>query len=116
MNTCSHAATATWRPRSPPRSVTYAMLAFWPPITPNTALAASRSDPLEPVGGMDPLGARCQFVDIQTLPTWQQQLGEGGEGGAPLDPLDPLDPGDSLQDFPSPFPFRPDINRKIILL
>ncbi|XP_034418030.1 ganglioside-induced differentiation-associated protein 2 isoform X1 [Cyclopterus lumpus] len=59
---------------------------------------------------MDPLGARSQFVDIQTLPTWQQQLGEGGG-----DPDPDLDLSDSLQGFPSPFPFRPDINRKIIL-
>lgn len=61
---------------------------------------------------MDPLGARSQFVDVQTLPTWQQQLGEDGE-------VKPQDKSDSLlsqQAFPSPFPFRPDINRKIILL
>uniref|UniRef100_A0A8C4GNJ5 Ganglioside induced differentiation associated protein 2 n=1 Tax=Dicentrarchus labrax TaxID=13489 RepID=A0A8C4GNJ5_DICLA len=60
---------------------------------------------------MDPLGARSQFVDIQTLPTWQQQLDEDGEET-------PLEQSDSLlsqQAFPSPFPFRPDINRKIIL-
>lgn len=60
---------------------------------------------------MDPLGARSQFVDIQTLPTWQQQLDEDGEKAA-------QDLNDSLfseQAFPSPFPFRPDINRKIIL-
>ncbi|KAG7502138.1 hypothetical protein JOB18_014505 [Solea senegalensis] len=60
---------------------------------------------------MDPLGARSQFVDIQTLPTWQQQLGDDGEET-------PQDRSDSLlsqQVFPSPFPFRPDINRKIVL-
>uniref|UniRef100_A0A8C9XZS9 Ganglioside induced differentiation associated protein 2 n=1 Tax=Sander lucioperca TaxID=283035 RepID=A0A8C9XZS9_SANLU len=60
---------------------------------------------------MDPLGARSQFVDIQNLPTWQQQLDEDGEET-------PLEQSDSLlsqQAFPSPFPFRPDINRKIIL-
>ncbi|XP_019963323.1 ganglioside-induced differentiation-associated protein 2 [Paralichthys olivaceus] len=60
---------------------------------------------------MDPLGARSQFVDVQTLPTWQQQLGEDGEET-------PQDQSDSLlsqQAFPSPFPCRPDINRKIIL-
>uniref|UniRef100_A0AAQ4RAF1 Ganglioside induced differentiation associated protein 2 n=1 Tax=Gasterosteus aculeatus aculeatus TaxID=481459 RepID=A0AAQ4RAF1_GASAC len=59
---------------------------------------------------MDPLGARSQFVDIQTLPTWQQQLGDEEET--------PLDRRDSLlgqEVFPSPFPFRADINRKIIL-
>ncbi|XP_041857726.1 ganglioside-induced differentiation-associated protein 2 isoform X2 [Melanotaenia boesemani] len=59
---------------------------------------------------MDPLGARSQFVDIQTLPTWQQQPGEDDENI-------PLDQSDSLlsQQFPSPFPVRPEINRKIIL-
>eukprot|EP00066_Takifugu_rubripes_P001229 XP_003962291.1 PREDICTED: ganglioside-induced differentiation-associated protein 2 [Takifugu rubripes] len=56
---------------------------------------------------MDPLGARSQFVDIQTLPTWPQQLEEDGEATS-------LEQGDG-QDVPSPFPFRPDINSKIIL-
>uniref|UniRef100_A0A4W6G0B3 Ganglioside induced differentiation associated protein 2 n=1 Tax=Lates calcarifer TaxID=8187 RepID=A0A4W6G0B3_LATCA len=60
---------------------------------------------------MDPLGARSQFVDIQTLPTWQQQLGEDGEEIV----RDESDSLPSQQAFPSPFPFRPDINRKIIL-
>ena len=59
-----------------------------------------------PGGGMDPLGARSQFVDIQTLPTWQ--LAEGSKET-------PLEQSDSLA-FPSPFPFRPDINCKILLL
>lgn len=58
--------------------------------------------------GMDPLGARSQFVDVQTLPTWPQQLAGDGEAAPP-------DPGEN-QAFPSPFPFRPDINAKIILL
>ncbi|XP_061579296.1 ganglioside-induced differentiation-associated protein 2 [Cololabis saira] len=58
---------------------------------------------------MDPLGARSQFVDIQTLPTWQQQLIEDGKDKTRLDR------SDSQQAFPSPFPFRADINRKIIL-
>ncbi|XP_074550954.1 ganglioside-induced differentiation-associated protein 2 [Halichoeres trimaculatus] len=61
---------------------------------------------------MDPLGARSQFVDIQTLSTWQQQLGEDGEETPKLDQSDSLL---SQQSFPSPFPFRADINRKIIL-
>ncbi|KAM3861819.1 ganglioside-induced differentiation-associated protein 2 [Diretmus argenteus] len=60
---------------------------------------------------MDPLGARSQFFDIQTLPTWEQQLDPKGEA-APRDRSDSLV---SQQAFPSPFPFRPDINRKIIL-
>ncbi|XP_038127974.1 ganglioside-induced differentiation-associated protein 2 [Cyprinodon tularosa] len=58
---------------------------------------------------MDPLGARSQFVDIQTLPVWQQQLSEEAEE------LDQSDGLFSQQPFPSPFPYRPDINRKIIL-
>lgn len=62
--------------------------------------------------GMDPLGARSQFVDIQTLPTWQQQLGEDGEETLP----EHSDNLPSPQAFPSPFPVRPDINRKIILM
>lgn len=61
---------------------------------------------------MDPLGARSQFVDIQTLSTWQQQLGEDGEETPKLDQSDSLL---SQQSFPSPFPFRADINRKIVL-
>lgn len=62
-------------------------------------------------GGMDPLGARSRFVDIQTLATWQQQLdGEGGQtrqsrSDGPL----------GQQAFPSPFPFRPEMNRRIFL-
>lgn len=58
---------------------------------------------------MDPLGARSQFVDIQTLPTWQQQH----SGDTRLDQSSGLP---SPQAFPSPFPFRPDVNRKIILV
>ncbi|XP_075886991.1 ganglioside-induced differentiation-associated protein 2 [Nelusetta ayraudi] len=58
---------------------------------------------------MDPLGARSQFVDIQTLPTWQQQLSEET-------PSDQSDGPPSPHAFPSPFPFRPDINRKLILI
>ncbi|KAJ3592339.1 hypothetical protein NHX12_007466 [Muraenolepis orangiensis] len=60
---------------------------------------------------MDPLGARSRFVDIQTLPTWEQQQQP--------EPPDQEEFNDSLvsqQSFPSPFPFRPDINRKIVLL
>ncbi|XP_068429368.1 ganglioside-induced differentiation-associated protein 2 [Clinocottus analis] len=70
---------------------------------------------------MDPLGARSQFVDIQTLPTWQQQLDEdtkpdqNQEQNQEQNQDQSQDQSQSLQDFPSPFPFRPDINRKIIL-
>ncbi|KAM9851054.1 ganglioside-induced differentiation-associated protein 2 [Aulostomus maculatus] len=61
--------------------------------------------------GMDPLGARSQFVDIHTLPTWQHLLGEDKEEIL-------QDQSNNLltqQAFPSPFPFRPDINSKIHL-
>lgn len=60
---------------------------------------------------MDPLGARSQFVDIQTLSAWQQLLDEDGEKTS----VDQSDGPLSQPTFPSPFPFRPDINRKIIL-
>ncbi|CAN9498464.1 unnamed protein product [Ophioblennius macclurei] len=68
--------------------------------------------------GMDPLGARSQFVDVQTLPTWQQQLGEDAEEKQPPPSSPSLDQSSSppsIESFPSPFPFRADINRKIIL-
>lgn len=60
---------------------------------------------------MDPLGARSQFVDIQTLPTWQQQIDENDQQLL----QDHNDSLDSQMGFPSPFPFTPEINRKIIL-
>uniref|UniRef100_A0AAV2K2A5 Macro domain-containing protein n=1 Tax=Knipowitschia caucasica TaxID=637954 RepID=A0AAV2K2A5_KNICA len=60
---------------------------------------------------MDPLGARSQFVDVQTLPTWQQQIDDND-----LQFIhEHNDSLDSQLAFPSPFPFRPDISRKIIL-
>lgn len=64
---------------------------------------------------MDPLGARSQFLDIQTLPTWQQQQQQQRSGDSPS-PSDQVDGLPSPQAFPSPFPFRPDINRKILLV
>lgn len=69
-------------------------------------------DPASVCNRMDPLGARSQFIDIQTLPTWQQQLDEDVKET-------PLNQSESLlgqEAFPSPFPIRADINRKIILL
>lgn len=60
---------------------------------------------------MDPLGARSQFVDIQTLPTWQQQIDDNDQSFL----QNHSDSLDSQQSFPSPFPFTPEINRKIIL-
>uniref|UniRef100_H3CIA1 Ganglioside induced differentiation associated protein 2 n=1 Tax=Tetraodon nigroviridis TaxID=99883 RepID=H3CIA1_TETNG len=56
---------------------------------------------------MDPLGARSHFLDVQTLPTWPQQLDQDGQAAAP-------EPSED-QGFPSPFPFRADINAKIVL-
>uniref|UniRef100_A0A3P8ZJQ9 Macro domain-containing protein n=1 Tax=Esox lucius TaxID=8010 RepID=A0A3P8ZJQ9_ESOLU len=59
---------------------------------------------------MDPLGARSQFVDVQTLSTWERQPDlEGKDTDECNDCLD------SQQAFPSPFPYREDINRKIVL-
>uniref|UniRef100_A0A8C1GLF7 Ganglioside induced differentiation associated protein 2 n=1 Tax=Cyprinus carpio TaxID=7962 RepID=A0A8C1GLF7_CYPCA len=48
---------------------------------------------------MDPLGARSQFVEVQNLPTWDQPQGVQ----------------DELNSLESPFPFRQDINSKIVL-
>ncbi|CAB1347301.1 unnamed protein product [Coregonus sp. 'balchen'] len=60
---------------------------------------------------MDPLGARSQFVEVQTLSTWERQPDPEGEETE-------KEYNDSLvsqQAFPSPFPYREDINRKIVL-
>ncbi|XP_048458826.1 ganglioside-induced differentiation-associated protein 2 isoform X1 [Rhincodon typus] len=57
---------------------------------------------------MDPLGARSPIVDIQTLPCWAhgpEPLLETGVGGE-------LQPDTSIS---SPFPYRKDINNKVIL-
>ncbi|XP_028292575.1 ganglioside-induced differentiation-associated protein 2 isoform X1 [Gouania willdenowi] len=59
---------------------------------------------------MDPLGARSHIVDIQTLATWQQQLVEDN-----LEKLEQSGSNSSHDGFPSPFPFRADINHKILL-
>ncbi|XP_048835064.1 ganglioside-induced differentiation-associated protein 2 isoform X2 [Brienomyrus brachyistius] len=68
---------------------------------------------------MDPLGARSQFVDVQTLHRWDQSQ---HQDGAEVDGPPSGKTGtrkDSLVNwqgaFSSPFPFREDINRKIIL-
>uniref|UniRef100_A0A8C8CS01 Macro domain-containing protein n=1 Tax=Oncorhynchus tshawytscha TaxID=74940 RepID=A0A8C8CS01_ONCTS len=55
---------------------------------------------------MDPLGARSQFVEVQTLSTWEWQLDPEGEE---------KEYNFSQQAFLSPFPYREDINRKIVL-
>ncbi|KAM6970204.1 ganglioside-induced differentiation-associated protein 2 isoform 1-T2 [Aplochiton taeniatus] len=64
---------------------------------------------------MDPLGARSRFLDIQTLLSWdqlQRQADPDQEEAAPQEDSDSLV---SQQAFPSPFSFREDINRKIVL-
>ncbi|XP_062390442.1 ganglioside-induced differentiation-associated protein 2 isoform X2 [Sardina pilchardus] len=65
---------------------------------------------------MDPLGARSQFVDIQSLSTWDQpaEVEEEEEESEETESTD----GSSTNPqwpFPSPFPYRDDINRKIAL-
>ncbi|TSV41638.1 Ganglioside-induced differentiation-associated protein 2 [Bagarius yarrelli] len=65
---------------------------------------------------MDPLGARSQFVCVETLSTWDQ-LKEEVDGKAESEThsredVDKLTDGNATV---SPFPFREDINRKIIL-
>ncbi|KAL6484804.1 hypothetical protein MHYP_G00068490 [Metynnis hypsauchen] len=70
-----------------------------------------------PIISMDPLGARSQFVEVQNLHTWDQpELVEEGEekGESPkTDEVDNLTY--QINSLLSPFPFREDINRKIIL-
>ncbi|KAG7467241.1 hypothetical protein MATL_G00151200 [Megalops atlanticus] len=67
---------------------------------------------------MDPLGARSQFVDVQTLHTWDQHQ-EGDTDGEVCPSSKSRSQNDSLfgqqEAPPSPFPFREDINRKIVL-
>ncbi|XP_076119526.1 ganglioside-induced differentiation-associated protein 2 isoform X1 [Alosa pseudoharengus] len=65
---------------------------------------------------MDPLGARSQFVDIQSLSTWDQPA-EVKEEEEESEETDTTDGSLTNQQwpFPSPFPYRDDINRKITL-
>ncbi|XP_066562615.1 ganglioside-induced differentiation-associated protein 2 isoform X5 [Amia ocellicauda] len=60
---------------------------------------------------MDPLGARSQFVDALTLPSWE--LSQNGENTAESCVTDSHSSQD--RDVTSPFPFREDLNRKIVL-
>lgn len=60
---------------------------------------------------MDPLGARSQFVEVQTLSTWERQPDPEGEETE----KEYTDSLVSQEAFPSPFPYREDINRKIVL-
>lgn len=65
---------------------------------------------------MDPLGARPQFVDIQSLSTWDQPAEvKEGEEDEDVDMMKNSSPTNQQWPFPSPFPYRDDINRKIAL-
>uniref|UniRef100_A0A8C2FH23 Ganglioside induced differentiation associated protein 2 n=1 Tax=Cyprinus carpio TaxID=7962 RepID=A0A8C2FH23_CYPCA len=65
---------------------------------------------------MDPLGARSQFVEVQNLPTWDQPQGVQDEVDGEnflMEEDDQLT--NQLYSLESPFPFRQDINSKIVL-
>uniref|UniRef100_A0A672SLV8 Ganglioside-induced differentiation-associated protein 2-like n=1 Tax=Sinocyclocheilus grahami TaxID=75366 RepID=A0A672SLV8_SINGR len=65
---------------------------------------------------MDPLGARSQFVEVQNLPTWDQPQGVQDEvDGENLLMEEDDQLTNQLNSFESPFPFRQDINSKIVL-
>lgn len=72
------------------------------------------------VSSMDPLGARSQFVFVETLPTWDQpkEVVDGKEAAEShhREEADKLTDVNQVNSPVSPFPFREDINRKIILL
>ncbi|XP_065148832.2 ganglioside-induced differentiation-associated protein 2 [Paramisgurnus dabryanus] len=65
---------------------------------------------------MDPLGARSQFVDVLSLPTWSQSQGNQDEEDVENNFKD--DDGiltNQINSLTSPFSFRQDINSKIVL-
>ncbi|XP_053089940.1 ganglioside-induced differentiation-associated protein 2 isoform X2 [Pangasianodon hypophthalmus] len=68
---------------------------------------------------MDPLGARSQVVYVETLPTWDQpeEVVDGKEEAKShqKEEVDRLPDVNHINSPVSPFPFREDINRKIIL-
>ncbi|KAK3543406.1 hypothetical protein QTP70_020432 [Hemibagrus guttatus] len=68
---------------------------------------------------MDPLGARSQFVCVNTLPTWDQlEEAVDGKGEAESHQREEVNKATDVNHINSPvspFPFREDINRKIIL-
>lgn len=66
---------------------------------------------------MDPLGTRSQFVHVETLPTWDraEDLVDGKEE-ATSHQSEELTDGSQVTVPVSPFSFREDINRKIVLL
>uniref|UniRef100_A0A8C1GC94 Ganglioside induced differentiation associated protein 2 n=1 Tax=Cyprinus carpio TaxID=7962 RepID=A0A8C1GC94_CYPCA len=65
---------------------------------------------------MDPLGARSQFVEVQNLPTWDQPQGVQDEVDRKKRLTEEDDQlANQLNSLESPFPFRQDINSKIVL-
>ncbi|KTG03911.1 hypothetical protein cypCar_00003310 [Cyprinus carpio] len=65
---------------------------------------------------MDPLGARSQFVEVQNLPTWDQPQGVQDEVDRKSQLTEEDDQlANQLNSLESPFPFRQDINSKIVL-
>ncbi|XP_051564428.1 ganglioside-induced differentiation-associated protein 2 isoform X1 [Myxocyprinus asiaticus] len=66
---------------------------------------------------MDPLGAPSQFVEVQSLPTWDQPQGDqdGEKGGENHFREEEDNLTNQLNSLTSPFPFRQDINSKIVL-
>ncbi|KAF7709356.1 hypothetical protein HF521_016206 [Silurus meridionalis] len=71
------------------------------------------------ISSMDPLGTRSQFVYVETLPTWDQpeDVVDGNEEAKShhRDEVDKLADANHVNAPDSPFPFREDINRKIIV-
>ncbi|XP_053483533.1 ganglioside-induced differentiation-associated protein 2 isoform X2 [Ictalurus furcatus] len=65
---------------------------------------------------MDPLGARSQIVYVETLPTWDQPEDVcDGKEEASSPKKEEVDNLTDVNSLVSPFPFREDINRKIML-
>ncbi|KAK7153955.1 hypothetical protein R3I94_007346 [Phoxinus phoxinus] len=65
---------------------------------------------------MDPLGARSQFVEVQSLYTWDQLQGVQDEvDGENLLREEEDNLTNHVNSLTSPFPFRQDINSKIVL-
>lgn len=66
---------------------------------------------------MDPLGARSQFVEVQSLYTWDQSQGVQDEVDGENHLREEEDKlTNHVNSLTSPFPFRQDINSKIVLL
>lgn len=64
---------------------------------------------------MDPLGARSQFLDVQSLPTWDQPQGVEDDGENCFRE-DDSSLTNQINSLTSPFAFRQEINSKIVLL